>query len=1270
MSNPFCPGFSRMRRRRLSIESLENRTLLHGGVEVTPTHVITEHDTIPRFATNPDFIAITNGNWSNPNTWNTRRVPVAESKVQIPHGVNVTFDSNSPVPIESIEVSGSLNFATNIDTQLLVCEIMVMPDGAMSVGTAANPVTANTKIVFMDEPTNPIADPESWGMGLLVFGEFNVHGIAKTSSYVRLAKEPVRGASQLELTEVPVGWKSGDVLVLPDTSSAWSPNRVEELVIQSVSGRVVTLTKPLAFSHPGAKLADGTLQYLPHVGNISRNVVFTSENPLGFRGHTAFFANADVDVRYAQFSALGRTTNEVTDDTVFAPSGQVVKIGSNQAGRYSFHLHHVAGAVNPTNAGYQFQVVGNAITDGLRWGLAIHNSSYGFISKNTFYDIQGSAIVAEDGTEVYNVIDGNFIVKMTETRTGAFKEARAGEGIWLRGPLHQVTNNVVANAGRTAYLVWLQHHVDIPRPFFRGAEDDLDMAMYNPIRTPMLAFSNNEAYATPAAYESWSGSAPERQYVTNLTVWHTSDNTFALSSYENEQMVIDGVKLVSDFASMNPRSLPIYQPITTIGIQAIRESKNLIVRNSEIRGAQTGIRSPDFAAERTLIADSIIQAYVGLEIGLMTNGGTSAGKPDLPYSSITIENTRFLRMPENLASPQQWAIIMNLDTSFASSVDLTAINEVYIYDYNGVPGANYRVYFPEQAPDYVMPNSVLTGNRSLDFIASPESGLTNKQAWDKYGVAIAGAVAPTREVDGDNGAKALARGTALGIRGLVFPIAANAASKPAVNAGPNRTAVQNQTMTLRGTGDGLLDWSRFSGPGEVKFSNFRDGTTSATFTEPGTYQLRLTSTLNSRRSFDDVTVVVSPSILPFNKAPRVNAGIDQVLSNSNKYRLLGTVEDDGLPSGTVNAFWRQVSGPEPAVFSNLQSPTADVVFPARGTYVLELVANDGNLETVDSVTIEVKAIVPLSPLLGNWKLDSVVEGTTKDSSLHALDAEVSNATRIAGQFGSALELNAGYIAMPTSELLMPTEGLTVAFWVKPNLPSTQLQPLFVWERGSWDAYELGLINEANRAILAPEITTPDGVSRPRFFTSSIPSNSWTHLALTFSNINGGEMTVYRDGILVGSQSNIGTSIAYALNGSKRVTFGMEQPGSARGSYNGGIDDIYIYDYALSNQELALLMRGITPTPRVPILPFRVARAEEFSQPVSLRSVENFENAKNVQANVVAEGSKTPATTEFPLVLNDDRPKLNTALAEDDQSLVAELVDDLFNIESDLNRLLF
>ncbi len=80
-----------MRSRILKLEFLENRRMLHGdGVQVTPTAVITEHDTVPRFAAEANFIAVQSGDWSNPLTWNTRQVPGESAKVRIPNGIDVT----------------------------------------------------------------------------------------------------------------------------------------------------------------------------------------------------------------------------------------------------------------------------------------------------------------------------------------------------------------------------------------------------------------------------------------------------------------------------------------------------------------------------------------------------------------------------------------------------------------------------------------------------------------------------------------------------------------------------------------------------------------------------------------------------------------------------------------------------------------------------------------------------------------------------------------------------------------------------------------------------------------------------------------------------------------------------------------------------------------------------------------------------------------------------------------------------------------------------
>jgi hypothetical protein len=71
------------------------------------------------------------------------------------------------------------------------------------------------------------------------------------------------------------------------------------------------------------------------------------------------------------------------------------------------------------------------------------------------------------------------------------------------------------------------------------------------------------------------------------------------------------------------------------------------------------------------------------------------------------------------------------------------------------------------------------------------------------------------------------------------------------------------SVTLAGTAsdDGLpspsllvIQWEKISGPGTVQFANVADPRTSATFSKPGHYVLRLRASDGALESFDDVNI--------------------------------------------------------------------------------------------------------------------------------------------------------------------------------------------------------------------------------------------------------------------------------------------------------------------------------------------------------------------------------------------------------------------------------
>jgi hypothetical protein len=192
---------------------------------------------------------------------------------------------------------------------------------------------------------------------------------------------------------------------------------------------------------------------------------------------------------------------------------------------------------------------------------------------------------------------------------------------------------------------------------------------------------------------------------------------------------------------------------------------------------------------------------------------------------------------------------------------------------------------------------------------------------------------------------------------------------PSVNAGPDQT-VPFPVANLDGivTDDGLPDppaavtttWTKVSGPGTVSFGSPNALETTATFSVPGSYVLRLTANDSALSASDDVALTVSDGSA--NQAPSVSAGADQAITLPATASLHGTLTDDGLPNppGAVTTSWSQLSGPGTVSFGNASAVDTTATFSAPGSYVLRLTANDGGLSANDDVTVQVNGQVPIA----------------------------------------------------------------------------------------------------------------------------------------------------------------------------------------------------------------------------------------------------------------------------------------------------------------------
>ncbi|MCB4755889.1 MAG: hypothetical protein LHV69_02475, partial [Elusimicrobia bacterium] len=200
-------------------------------------------------------------------------------------------------------------------------------------------------------------------------------------------------------------------------------------------------------------------------------------------------------------------------------------------------------------------------------------------------------------------------------------------------------------------------------------------------------------------------------------------------------------------------------------------------------------------------------------------------------------------------------------------------------------------------------------------------------------------------------------------------------SNPADNQAPQVSVVADQTVitlplnhaNLDGTvtDDGLpmppgmvtTTWTQVGGPaGQVSFANASSQDTTATFTAPGAYTLRLTAFDGALTRQADVAITVNSNPAD-NQAPQVEAGIDQTITLPiDTVNLDATVTDDGLPTpGVVTTLWEKLTGPGTVTFGNASQVNTSAQFSAAGVYVLCLTANDTQKTSSDTVKITINS---------------------------------------------------------------------------------------------------------------------------------------------------------------------------------------------------------------------------------------------------------------------------------------------------------------------------
>ena len=375
----------------------------------------------------------------------------------------MVYDLNASIPIRSIHVAGTLEFARDRDTRLDVGLIKVQPGDdasengfdcdahpaadagparprpALLVGLPDDPVPAGKTALIRLKHVDGL-DPETCPAIISCGGRMEFHGAPMNRTWTKLAREAFRNEAIILLKQEEIAaWKPGDHLILTGTTRQFGYKQTrtvsvverpatEERTLKAIKPYVehglalVTLDRPLENDHRAIG------NYRAEVANLTRNVIVESADPDGIRGHTMYHKNSSGAISYAEFRHLGK---------------------EGVLGKYSLHFHLAGTSMRGGS------VVGASIWDSNNRWITIHGTSYLVIRDCVGYKSIGHGYFLEDGTETRNVLDHNLAVMALRGQPLPNQvlpyDKNLGSGFWWANSLNTFTDNVAVECDQDGF---------------------------------------------------------------------------------------------------------------------------------------------------------------------------------------------------------------------------------------------------------------------------------------------------------------------------------------------------------------------------------------------------------------------------------------------------------------------------------------------------------------------------------------------------------------------------------------------------------------------------------------------------------------------------------------------------------------------------------------------------------------------------------------------------------------------------------------------------
>jgi len=316
-------------------------------------------------------------------------------------------------------------------------------------------------------------------------------------------------------------------------------------------------------------------------------------------------------------------------------------------------------------------------------------------------------------------------------------------------------------------------------------------------------------------------------------------------------------------------------------------------------------------------------------------------------------------------------------------------------------------------------------------------------------------------------------------------------------------------------------------------------------------------------------------------APSTPGGFNATPTSTSQINLIWNASTDAV--GVTGYRVERCQGSGCTSFAEIGTPTTtnfnDTGLSATTTYRYRVRAADaaGNLSAYSSVaSATTSSIAPV----GAWGLNDVGGITEADYSGNNNRGTVNEALpTVAGKFGNALVFNGANVSVDLGNpaVLKLTGSMTISAWINSAaFPVDDAAIVSKFDGVAPAGFQLDTTVDTGPRTVGFKLIGPNGAYMLRYGATVLQLNQWYHVAGVY-DAQAQTMTVYLDGVLDNGTLN-GTVAGRQVSSTRDVFVGRRADDSVDYNFNGMIDEVRIYDRALSQAEIQADMNAAIAPP--------------------------------------------------------------------------------------------